>query len=126
MNSVANGSNGNGTKLLQGLRITVVADIAMIVAMVTLVFWVGRQAERVDTMSNKVEGQGHSIEEIKDQNNKISGQMLQMSSASNVAEVVQRVSVTEARLKAQEEFARDLKSDLVTRLSRIENKIDQR
>lgn len=118
--------NGNGNRLLQGLRITVVADIAMIVAMVTLVFWVGRQAERIDTVQENVREQGESIEKVVDQTSKISGQMLQMSSASNVAEVTQRVSVAEARLEAQEAFARELKSDVVTRLTRIENKIDQR
>jgi len=119
-------SNGVGSpKLLQGLRITMVADLAMITAMVTLVFWVGRQAERLDGVADASVKQSATIEQIKDQNTKISGQVLQMSSSSSLSALEVRVSKNEVKIEAQEQFNRELKSDVVTRLNRIEAKLDQ-
>lgn len=125
MPNVNDTANGGGAKVLQGLRITVVADIAMILAVVTLVFWVGRQSERLDRLDKSSIEQRESVEQIKDQNTKISGQVLQMSSASSMAAVDQRLSVAETKIEAQESFQRELKSDMVTRLNRIESKLDQ-
>lgn len=124
-NGNGNGSGASGPKLLQGLRITMIADLAMITAMVTLVFWVGRQAERLDGVIDTSNKQTQSIEQIKTQNTTISGQVLQMTSSSNLSALEMRVTKNEARLEAQEIFNRDLKSDVVTRLNRIESKLDQ-
>lgn len=118
-------ANSNASpSVLQGLRITMIADLAMITAMVTLVFWVGRQAERLDGVIETTQRQTQSIEEIKDQNTTISGQVLQMTSSANMSAVESRVSKTEIRIEAQEQFNRDLKTDIVTRLNRIETKFD--
>lgn len=124
-NEDENGNGGGSAKLLQGLRITVIADLAMITAMVTLVFWVGRQAERLDGVQRTTIEQTQSIDTIKDQNTKISGQVLQMTSAASMSAVSERVGRNEARIEAQEQFNRELKSDVVTRLNRIESKLDQ-
>lgn len=119
---------GNATessKVVQGLRISFVADLAMIIAVVTLVFWVGRQAERLDGVAEATAENGKTIDQIKDQNTKISGQVLQMSSTASVSAVEQRISVAATRLEAQEQFTREMKSDIVTRLNRIEAKLDR-
>lgn len=129
-----NGQNGNGNgngngnvkQLLQGIRINVVADLAMIVAVVTLVFWVGRQAERIESVIVTNNEQTQAIADVQQTTTKMSGQMLQMTSASNMSAVEQRLSVAETRLDSQETFQRELKQDMVTRLNRIESKIDQR
>lgn len=118
-------ASSNGPKLLQGLRITMIADLAMITAMVTLVFWVGRQAERLDGVIETSQRTTQSVELIKDQNTKISGQVLQMSSSASTTALEVRVTRNEARIEAQEQFNRELKSDVVTRLNRIEAKLDQ-
>jgi biopolymer transport protein ExbB/TolQ len=124
-NATGSAPSTGGAKVLQGLRITVVADIAMILAVVTLIFWVGRQAERLDRLDKSNIEQRESVEQIKDQNTKISGQVLQMSSAASMAAVDQRLSIAETKITAQESFQRELKTDMVSRLSRIESKLDQ-
>lgn len=116
--------NGHGAKLLQGIRINVVADLAMIVAVVTLVFWVGRQAERIDGVIKTNIEQTAAIANVQETTTKISGQVLQMSSAANVSLVEQRLVAAEVQIKANTEFNRELKQDMVTRLNRIEQKLD--
>lgn len=105
-------------------KISLGADFTMIAAMATLVFWVGGQAEKQEQTRDEVEKQREQIADLTVSTTRVSGQMLQMAGSSNVAAVEQRVAVVETKVDSQEQFAKEMKSDLVTRLSRIENKID--
>lgn len=114
-----------GSKFMQ--KVTFGADLAMIAAMVSLCVWVGRQAEKIDTLGTTDREQTEAIRHVTQTTDKMSGQVLQMATQANeLAEVRRKVSVQEAKIEAQESFNRELKQDMVMRLQRIETKLDQR
>ena len=119
-------STGNGEGgIRKALQFSVFTDFAMLAAMVTMCVWVGRQAERIDAGVKSDQQQAAAFEELQKQVTTVSGQVLQMTSASNMAVAEQRLSVAETKIEAQEQFTREMKSDIVTRLNRIETKLDQ-
>lgn len=87
-------------------RIPLIVDIGMVVALATLSFWQGTQAAKVETVSR-------DIVELK-----MHVTSLQTSS------IAADLAVTKVRDDNQDKQIQVLKTDLVARLVRIENKID--
>ena len=86
------------------ITMSVVVDLAMIVALATLSFWVGRQADRIDTMSTQ----------LKD---------VQATVSANDSKI--DVAALKERTNAQNLAMIDLKDTLIRRLDRMESKIDK-
>jgi len=107
-------------------KIAVVADISMVIAVIGLIFWTGRQAERLDTVILNQNALSAITQRLDGQVSTISGQMLQMTSAASMAAAEGKLGVLDSRVTTNERIASEFKGDITARLTRIETKLDQR
>ena len=105
-------------------KFSIGVDFSVLAAVASLVFWVGGQSEEQEQTKIEVQKLVLKTDELSKESTRASGQLMQMAGTDSVASVVNRVAVVETKVDAQEEFTREMKNDLVNRLTRIENKID--
>lgn len=106
-------------------KVAIALDVSMAVTIISLVFWFGKQVEKWDKVAEQQTEQGEAIKQVQTTTAQVSGQVLQMATTSNVAALEARTQVLETKQATTEQLIRDLKADMVERLRRIENKIDQ-
>lgn len=106
-------------------KISLGIELGMALSLAGMVFAFGRNTERWDKVATEQTTQGEQLTELKDATSKVSGQVLQMASNSNMAAAEARIQVLEAKQSNNEQLLRELKVDMSERLSRIERKIDQ-
>lgn len=85
-------------------RISIALDVSALIAIGSLAFWQGRQAQQV--------------EEIRQE------QAEQRATSAAFASAVARIDVIESKGESTQTLVRDLKADLNERLRRIEDKLD--
>lgn len=91
-------------------RVSLAMDITSLLALISLVFWVGKQSQRIDELSIKQEKQGETIEQT--------GKAVNTTAA--------RIDVVETKSESTTVVVRDLKEDVMDKLRRIEDKLDGR
>jgi hypothetical protein len=100
-------------------------DLGILTALGGLFFWAGQQSERIQKQDERQLAQGQTLEQLQNATAQVSGQVLQMATTTNVSALEARTQVLEVKQSTNESLLRDLKSDMVDRLRRIENKIDK-
>lgn len=90
------------------VTIPLVVDVGMIIALVTLTFWIGREAEKVDSVITIQGIMQRQLDEVR-------------HSSTSVELAAER-----AHNDAQDKEMAAMKVDLVARLVRIENKLDNK
>lgn len=105
-------------------KLAVALDASMIVTLVGLVFWFGQQSAKWDKVAVQSDAQATTLENVQNTATQISGQVLQMATTTNLAHAEGRIQVLETRATGTDQLIRDMRSDMVDRLRRIENKID--
>jgi hypothetical protein len=105
-------TQGNPNGVRNGvMRLSIVVDAGMIIGLVTLIYWVGSQAQQVKNLSQNMAT--------------MQGQVLQLSATQNRDDSVARLRVLEVENINTKKAIEDMRSDLVARLTRIENKQDR-
>lgn len=97
-------TESNGTKWLA--RVPLAVDAGMIVALLSLAYWVGTQAEALHTLN-------------------IEFAQLQGQSTATTLNVVTDIAALKVRGAAQDQASLDMRDYLGRRLDRIEQKLDE-
>jgi membrane protein involved in colicin uptake len=111
------------TSGVQKIQLGLLITIAL--AVVPYIFGAGRGSEKIDAVATEQKAQREQIRDVQSQTARVSGQVLQMATTSNVSELEARITVLEAKQTSNEALLREIKADLTDRLRRIETKIDK-
>jgi hypothetical protein len=101
-------------------RISLAIEGSLLLAMVSLVFWVGQQAQILKDLVQSRNRTEVKIESVNEKVTHLSGQILQASSAAAVSNVEARTQVLEARMDAADQSMKDIRDDLKQRFDRLE------
>lgn len=101
-------------------RVSLAFEGATLIALVTVIFWVGRQAQVLEELVSSRSRSEVKIETVNDKLTVLSGQVLQSSSVAAVAGLDARTKVLEARMDSGEQAARELRQELNIRFDRLE------
>jgi hypothetical protein len=89
-------------------KLPLVVDAAMVISLLSLSYWIGVEANRVETVARDVQYLQSQV-----------ATLTQSSLSSDMA-------ATKVKDEAQDRMLAELKTDLVARLERIERKIDRK
>lgn len=111
------------TPTVQKVQVGLLITIAL--ALVPYIFGAGRGSEKLDSVAIEQKAQREQIRDVQAATSRVSGQVLQMATTSNVTALEARIQVLEAKQASNELLLREIKADLTDRLRRIEAKIDR-
>lgn len=89
-------------------RVSLALDLSALVAIASLAFWVGQQAQKIEEMRQQQQEQAAANSRAQ----------------QTISTAVARIDVVEVKAESTTELVRALKEDMIDRLRRIEDKLD--
>lgn len=111
------------TRIVEKVQVGLLITIAF--AVVPYIFGAGRGSEKLDTVATIQKAQGEQLLNVQAVTSRVSGQVLQMATTGNVSALEARIQVLESKQATSEQLIRELRTDMVDRLRRIEGKLDK-